>query len=81
MLPIATKYVFVVIGRLLPQLHSVAINITYCNKLFIRGNIYNILQQWPFVVKKGQYIATVLVFIFICLCYLFSQFIEVYIYL
>ena len=31
---------------------------TYCNKLCIHGNMYNILQQSPSVAKKKQGIAT-----------------------
>jgi hypothetical protein len=49
---IATKYALVVIVHFLPQIHSLAIAITYCDKLCVHGNIYNILQQSPTIAKK-----------------------------
>jgi hypothetical protein len=59
-LHIATKYVLVVISHFLPQFHCLAIAITYYNKLFIHGNIYNILQQFYTAAKKIlQDIATI----------------------
>ena len=53
-IPIATKYVHVVIGRILPHVYCVAINITYCDKICIRGNMDTILQQSPSVAKRRK---------------------------
>jgi hypothetical protein len=58
-LRIATKHVLVVIVHFLPQFHCLAIAISYCNKLCVRGNMYDILQQSLMVEKKVQEIATI----------------------
>ena len=76
---IATKYALVVVARFLPQIYCVAINITYCDKIYSWLYILHIATI-PYCCEKKKDIATIFskrsLFFFVYFVYFIDVFIA-----